>query len=67
MCKLADFGSVSAAFRDEKMTMIGTPFWMAPELISQSGGGKASDIWSVGCTVLELYTGGESECMSGSP
>jgi hypothetical protein len=57
ICKLADFGSCSNAFRDEKMTMIGTPFWMAPELISQSGGGKASDIWSIGCTTLELFTG----------
>ena len=57
-CKLADFGSCSEALReDNKMTMIGTPYWMAPELISQTGGGCASDIWSLGCTILELFTG----------
>ena len=30
---------------------------MAPELISQTGGGPCSDIWSLGCTVLELLIG----------
>mmetsp|Transcript_12025 Transcript_12025/g.33891 ORF Transcript_12025/g.33891 Transcript_12025/m.33891 type:complete len:919 (+) Transcript_12025:231-2987(+) len=57
ICKLADFGSCSSALRNNKMTMIGTPFWMAPELISQSGGGLASDIWSLACTMIELFTG----------
>ena len=56
-CKLADFGSCSDSFGDRQITMIGTPYWMAPELISQTGGGPASDIWSLGCTILELFTG----------
>jgi len=57
-CKLADFGSCSESLREDyKMTMIGTPYWMAPELISQTGGSIASDVWSLGCTVLELFTG----------
>lgn len=55
--KLADFG-VATKFGDEKeATVAGTPYWMAPEIIELSGATTASDIWSVGCTVIELLTG----------
>ena len=37
--------------------MVGTPYWMAPEIIQMSGFTTASDIWSVGCTVVELISG----------
>lgn len=30
---------------------------VAPEIIVMEGGGIASDIWSLGCTVIELFTG----------
>lgn len=55
--KLADFG-VATKFGDEKdATVVGTPYWMAPEIIELNGASTASDIWSVGCTVIELLTG----------
>lgn len=37
---------------------VGTPYWMAPEAIRMTGQeSSACDIWSVGCTVIELITG----------
>ena len=35
----------------------GSPYWMAPEVIEMSALSPASDIWSVGCTIIELITG----------
>ncbi|KAH7920294.1 hypothetical protein BV22DRAFT_1198990 [Leucogyrophana mollusca] len=57
--KLADFGVASStttgAINDD--AVVGSPYWMAPEVIEQSGATTASDIWSVGCVVIELLEG----------
>ncbi|GET00056.1 cytokinesis protein sepH [Rhizophagus clarus] len=36
---------------------VGSPYWMAPEIIELSGATTSSDIWSVGCVVIELIEG----------
>ena len=57
--KLSDFG-VSLNLRAMERDMpdvAGTPNWMAPEVIELKGASTKSDIWSLGCTVIELLTG----------
>ncbi|CDO99017.1 unnamed protein product [Coffea canephora] len=59
--KLADFGASKKVVELATMTgaksMKGTPYWMAPEVILQTGHTFSADIWSVGCTVIEMATG----------
>ncbi|KAG2386504.1 hypothetical protein C9374_002248 [Naegleria lovaniensis] len=55
--KLADFGVSASLSLIRKEDVSGTPHWMAPEAISQSGVSEKSDIWSVGCLTIELLTG----------
>jgi len=56
--KLADFGTARLIDESQKtMTVIGTPFWMAPEIINFTACSVSADIWSLGCTCVELLTG----------
>ncbi|KAG1359054.1 hypothetical protein COCNU_08G005000 [Cocos nucifera] len=59
--KLADFGAskqvAKLATMNAAKSMKGTPYWMAPEVILQTGHSFSADIWSVGCTVIEMATG----------
>eukprot|EP00357_Protocruzia_adherens_P010609 CAMPEP_0115039414 /NCGR_PEP_ID=MMETSP0216-20121206/44013_1 /TAXON_ID=223996 /ORGANISM="Protocruzia adherens, Strain Boccale" /LENGTH=857 /DNA_ID=CAMNT_0002420047 /DNA_START=224 /DNA_END=2797 /DNA_ORIENTATION=+ len=58
-CKLSDFGTAKmiCSGLDDNLSLQGTPNWMAPEVVKQTGHGRHADIWSVGCTVLEMATG----------
>ncbi|MCJ1380240.1 hypothetical protein MMC17_003343 [Xylographa soralifera] len=57
LVKLADFGVATRTTSLHESTVVGTPYWMAPEVIELSGATTASDIWSLGCTVIELLDG----------
>ncbi|SGY32139.1 BQ5605_C002g01322 [Microbotryum silenes-dioicae] len=54
--KLSDFGTslVTTTMRKDDHEAYGTPNWMAPEVIELRGATTASDIWSLGCTIIEL-------------
>ncbi|GJW52563.1 mitogen-activated protein kinase kinase kinase 1-like protein [Tanacetum coccineum] len=56
--KLADFGLAKATKLNDIKSCKGTPYWMAPEVVNRknNGYGLAADIWSLGCTVLEMLT-----------
>nr|POE82371.1 cytokinesis protein seph [Quercus suber] len=57
LVKLADFGVATKQSGLSEGSVVGTPYWMAPEVIELSGASTASDIWSLGCTVIELLDG----------
>ena len=60
ICKLSDFGDAKI-IRDphdiQKNPIQGTPNWMAPEIIKKGEATRFSDIWSIGCTIIEMYQG----------
>lgn len=63
--KLSDFGvSAHVSSTSESISEInllkslkGTIPWMAPEVVNQNLYGKKADIWSLGCTIIEMLTG----------
>lgn len=51
VCKLTDFGASKDIFGSLgkiNNSFIGTPYWMAPEVVTQKGHGRFADIWSLG-------------------
>ncbi|GKV08387.1 hypothetical protein SLEP1_g20020 [Rubroshorea leprosula] len=58
--KLADFGSAMEIKTQSRGTAVlprGSPLWMAPEVIRGEYQGPESDVWSLGCTIIEMVTG----------
>ena len=55
--KIGDFGVARSINSSELiMTMVGTPYYLAPEIILGIGYTTQADIWSVGCVFYELLT-----------
>ncbi|KAF7323000.1 STE11-like protein [Mycena chlorophos] len=62
--KISDFG-ISKKVEDNLLTgnrmhrpsLQGSVFWMAPEVVKQTGHTPKADIWSIGCLVIEMLTG----------
>lgn len=60
--KLADFGSSNEisgeTLSHDVQTIRGSPYWMSPEHIQGARCGRKADVWSYGCVLLEMLTGG---------
>lgn len=58
--KISDFGiskKIETRLQNNRVSLQGSVYWMAPEVVKQTSYTLKADIWSLGCLVIEMFTG----------
>eukprot|EP00672_Neobodo_designis_P007611 CAMPEP_0174856220 /NCGR_PEP_ID=MMETSP1114-20130205/35353_1 /TAXON_ID=312471 /ORGANISM="Neobodo designis, Strain CCAP 1951/1" /LENGTH=414 /DNA_ID=CAMNT_0016091005 /DNA_START=24 /DNA_END=1264 /DNA_ORIENTATION=+ len=73
VCKLSDYGTCKAIATESGRgselltTCVGSPNFMAPEVAHGDTYGRAADIWSLGCVVVDMLNGSPPDYGAGNP